>query len=79
VHRTLARGLRENSAAASPSALRATRTLSSQGIAPPTCLTAGTEMPTATTTCFHFACGFCGTLRLAHMLYSLARVSRRDR
>lgn len=29
--------------------------------------------------CFHFACGFCGTLRLAHMLYSLARVSRRDR
>ena len=29
--------------------------------------------------CFHFAFGFCGTLRLAHMLYSLARVSRRDR
>jgi len=29
--------------------------------------------------CFHYACGFCDTLRLAHMLYSLARVTRRDR
>lgn len=29
--------------------------------------------------CFHFASRFRGTLRLAHMLYSLARVSRRDR
>lgn len=29
--------------------------------------------------CFHFASRFYGTLRLAHMLYSLARVSRRDR
>lgn len=35
--------------------------------------------PTAAITCFHFAFGFRETLRLAHMLYSLARVSRRDR
>ena len=32
-----------------------------------------------TQSCFHYASRFCETLRLAHMLYSLARVSRRDR
>ena len=35
------------------------------------------EQPTQS--CFHFASRFHRTLRLAHMLYSLARVSRRDR
>ena len=54
----------------------------SPGLAGLACLTTN-AMPSGrvrrTNSLLSLALRFCGTFRLAHMLYSLARVSRRDR